>query len=117
MNLLCDEGVDRLIVEWLRRDGHEVAYVAEMEPGIDDEEVLRRANESSALLVTLDKDFGELVFRLRRASPGVLLVRLPKSTSAERAEIVAAVVRTHRANLEHAFTVVSPRRVRIRRGG
>lgn len=83
MNLLCDEGVDRLIVEWLRPD----------------------------------KDFGELVFRLRRASPGVLLVRLPKSTSAERAEIVAAVVRTHRANLEHAFTVVSPRRVRIRRGG
>ena len=45
MNLLADESVDHQIVERLRRDGHEVLYVAEMEPGIPDNVVLERANE------------------------------------------------------------------------
>jgi predicted nuclease of predicted toxin-antitoxin system len=52
----------------LRNDGHDVLYVAEMSPGIDDEEVLGAANEHDALLPTADKDFGELVFRLGRVS-------------------------------------------------
>lgn len=56
MNLLADESVDRQIVERLRQDGHEVLYVAEMEPGIPDDIVLERANEISALLVTADKE-------------------------------------------------------------
>lgn len=65
MNLLADEGVDRPIVEKLRREGHTVAYIAEMSPGIDDDTILDQANVNNALLLTLDKDFGELVFRCR----------------------------------------------------
>ena len=57
MNLLADESMDKPIVEQLRQDGHDVLYVAEMEPGISDEVVLQRANEHQALLITEDKDF------------------------------------------------------------
>lgn len=66
MNPLADEGVERAIVDRLRQGGHGVMYVAEMEPGIDDDIVLDRANKQNAILITADKDFGELVFRLRR---------------------------------------------------
>jgi predicted nuclease of predicted toxin-antitoxin system len=66
LNFLADESVDGQIVERLRRDGHNVLYVAEMEPGITDDQVLEKANENQALLMTIDKDFGELVFRLGR---------------------------------------------------
>jgi Domain of unknown function (DUF5615) len=45
VNLLADESVDRQIVERLRQDGHDVLYVAEMEPGIADALVLERANK------------------------------------------------------------------------
>ena len=55
MNFLADEGVDRQIVEQLRADGHDVLYVAEMEPGISDDVVLQRANEHNALLITEDR--------------------------------------------------------------
>lgn len=72
MNLLADEGVDKQIVEQLRRDSHDVLYVAEMEPGITDEIVLKRANEHNALLITEDKDFGELVFRQQLLHTGVV---------------------------------------------
>jgi hypothetical protein len=77
MNLLADESVDRQIVERLRQDGHEVLYVAEMEPGVPDDVLLKRANGISALLVIADKDFGELEFRDKQlTTDGVILLRL-----------------------------------------
>lgn len=75
MNLLLDESVDAPVAQRLRTDGHAVTCVWELEPGIADNEVLARANRGKAVLVTADKDFGELVFRLGRVHNGVLLIR------------------------------------------
>jgi predicted nuclease of predicted toxin-antitoxin system len=113
--LFCDEGVDRQIVHRLRDDGHEVTYVAELAPGISDDEVLERANTLAGLLITMDKDFGELVYRLGRISHGVLLVRLHAVTPNERAEAVSGVIREHGPELSAAFSVLSPSKLRIRR--
>ncbi len=66
MNFLADESVDRQIVDALRGDDHAVLYVTEMDPGISDDEVLDKAEKGSAILITADKDFGELVFRQQR---------------------------------------------------
>ncbi len=63
MNLMADECVDQQIVDRLRGEGHKVLYIAEMAPSIPDEKVLENANQNNALLLTADKDFGELVFR------------------------------------------------------
>jgi len=52
MNFLADESVDQQIVDRLREDGHTVVYVAEMDPGIDDKDVLNAANQQMALLIT-----------------------------------------------------------------
>lgn len=115
MNLLADEGVDRQIVERLRQDGHEVLYVAEVEPSIGDEVVLERANERSALLLTADKDFGELVFKDKLLTTGgVILLRLAGLSVARKAEIVSDTFREHGAELSNHFTVISPGRIRIR---
>jgi predicted nuclease of predicted toxin-antitoxin system len=76
MNLLIDESVDRHVVDKLRQDSHNVVYVSEMDPGISDDVVLSIANNMGALLLTADKDFGELVFRRQQISAGVLLIRL-----------------------------------------
>jgi len=56
MKFLADENIDKPIVERLRDDGHIVLYVLEMEPSISDDEVIRQANQESALLLTADKD-------------------------------------------------------------
>ncbi|MDE0177875.1 MAG: DUF5615 family PIN-like protein [Gammaproteobacteria bacterium] len=114
MNLLADESVDRG-VDRLRSDGHSVQYVAELDPGIDDDAVLYRANQNGALLVTVDRDFGELVFRLGRIHAGVVLIRLAGLSPEAKAETVASVFATRRDELVSAFSVVSPGRVRIRR--
>ena len=114
MRLLADEGVDAAIVALLREDGHDVVYVAELSPGITDEAVLELANGDERVLVTADKDFGELVYRLRMVAYGVLLVRLLELASPRKANAVLESVREHDAEMAGAFTVVSPGLVRIR---
>jgi predicted nuclease of predicted toxin-antitoxin system len=114
---VCDEGVDRSIVEQLRSDGHNVTYIAELSPSVPDDEVLREANVRGAVLVTADKDFGELVFRLGQLSTGILLIRLHDLTTQDRASLVAAVVLDHGAELTGAFSVLSPTKLRIRKRG
>jgi predicted nuclease of predicted toxin-antitoxin system len=114
MKLVADEGVDRQIVEQLRADGHDVLYVAEMESGISDDMVLQRANEHSALLVTEDKDFGELVYRQRLVHFGVVLVRLHGLSSGTKARMVSGAFARHGLEMADAFSVMSPGMVRIR---
>ena len=94
MNFLADESVDQQIVDRLREDGHFVVYVAEMDPGIDDKDVLYAANQQMALLITADKGFGELVFRQRLVSKGVVLVRLAGLSPAGRRRRIARHPRT-----------------------
>jgi predicted nuclease of predicted toxin-antitoxin system len=114
MNFLADEHIDQPIVDRLRQDGHDVVAVAELEPGIADATILARANQGNALLLTADRDFGELVFRQRQVTAGVVLIRLAGLSSRAKVDIVSEVMRDHTAELLHAFTVISPGMVRIR---
>ena len=115
MNLLADESVDGPIVDRLRADGHSVSYVAELDPGIDDDAVLSQANQNQALLITSDRDFGELVFRLGRIHSGVILVRLAGLSSEAKRNTVSRVLAQKGDEMSSAFSVISPGRVRIRR--
>jgi predicted nuclease of predicted toxin-antitoxin system len=114
MNLLIDESVDRQVVSKLRQDGHNVVYVSDLDAGISDDVVLSTANSMRALLVTADKDFGELVFRRQQVSAGVLLIRLAGRPPQSKAELVAIAVRDHSDELTGAFSVLSPGMIRIR---
>ena len=89
MNLLADEGIDRAVVERLRQAGHTVAWIAELSPSISDDAVLQQANDLNALLITADKDFGELIHRQRRIHAGVLLLRLAGVPNTAKADAVA----------------------------
>ena len=114
MKLLADESVDQQIVERLRQEGHEVLYIAESEPSITDDLVLERANEKTALLLTADKDFGELIFQEGRLTSGdVVLIRLAGLSADKKAEIVSDAFRERATEFAQCFSVISPGRVRV----
>ena len=106
MNLLADESVDAQIVERLRAGGHTVTYVAEMGPGITDDEVLDRANAEACPLVTADKSFGERVYRLHRVTHGVILIHLPGIRLPRKVAIVSEAMRWHGEDMQQAFTTI-----------
>lgn len=113
--LLADENVDRAIVDRLRIDGFDVVWIAETAPAAEDEHVLALATADARVLVTSDKDFGELVFRQGRANAGVVLIRLPGLSPADKADVVARALAAHSRELAGAFTVITSGLVRIRR--
>ena len=115
MNFFLDENVDAPVAHRLREEGHAVVCAWELSPGLTDEQMLGRANRDSAILVTADKDFGELVFRLGRIHSGVLLLRLAGLPPARKAQIVSSVVRDMGREMTGAFTVVTPDIVRLRK--
>lgn len=114
MNFVADENIDQPIVTKLRAAGHTVLAIGEMEPSISDEAVLNLTNGQEMVLLTGDKDFGELVYRDRRYTFGIVLIRLAGLAATAKAEIVASVVEKHADELAHAFTVISQNNVQIR---
>jgi predicted nuclease of predicted toxin-antitoxin system len=114
LKFVADENLDRQIVERLRQDGHVVWYIAEMATGVSDQDVLNLANHEQALLLTADKDFGELVYRQHLVNPGVILLRLAGLQPTVKAELVARAVSAHMKEMAGSFVVVSHRAIRIR---
>lgn len=114
MRIVADENVDRPVIQRLREDGHEVVAILETEPGASDHDVLESANASRAVLLTADRDFGELAYRLRQVATGVVLIRLAGLTPQSRAQAVSDLFRNHELELENSFTVLTPGQVRIR---
>lgn len=115
MNFVFDESVGAPIAERLRQEGHRVDCVWDLSPSVSDDVVLEMANSRDAVLVTADKDFGELVFRLKRANRGVLLLRLSGLSTELKIAVVSELVRKHGDAMLDAFTVVTPSVVRVRR--
>jgi len=111
---LADENIEQPVVDALRESGHDVLFITEMERGLPDDEVLRQAEADSRILLTNDKDFGELVFRLRRAATGIVLLRLETEVGAEKAVRLKQILPTIEPRLVGHFAVVTQRGVRLR---
>ena len=115
MKIVADESIDKQIVDRLRSDGHDVVFIAELDPGIADEAVLLRSRESDSVLLTADKDFGELVFRQRLLHSGVVLIRLAGLEPETKAGLVAKAFEQHAEELNLGFGVLSKRALRLRK--
>lgn len=115
MKLVADEGVDKPIVDALRIAGFNVHYILETNRGAQDNIILQIANTQQRTLITQDKDFGELVYRMKMEHFGVILIRLDGFSAQKKAEIVVNVLERYKTELEKAFTVIQPTAIRIRK--
>lgn len=91
MTLLFDENIDEPIVEALKDLELKIISISDISPEITDEKVLNIANRESAVILTADKDFGELIFRKRLISKGVVLVRLHGISADEKKSIFVSL--------------------------
>ena len=110
--IVADESVDYRIIKRLRELGVTVLYIAEGNPGIPDTAVLAIAIEKDALLITEDKDFGELVYRLKMPHRGILLIR--RIDQKEDIAPFALSIDIHYNELKNRFSVIDARQLRIK---
>jgi len=113
MRFLVDECAGPTVAKWLREQGHEVFSVFDDAQGITDDEVLRKATEEGWILVTNDKDFGEMIFRERRPHRGVIFLRLSDERSASKIAVLGHLLANHSARLPEQFVTVTETKVRF----
>ena len=93
--------------------GHDVCTASEIAPGAGDEDLLALAYNEQRVLVTDDKDFGELVYR--RGLPHFCIIRFFRTSEAERVAAMHKLIERHSSALEQAAIVVVRRHlIRIR---
>jgi predicted nuclease of predicted toxin-antitoxin system len=86
MKLLADAHISRAMVNYLVGLGHDVLHAAALSPRMSDSAILKRAATDGRIVLTADKDFGELCFRRLIACAGVVLLRLSAPSEAGRLE-------------------------------
>jgi hypothetical protein len=113
LRFLCDENLPRPIVDAIRAQGLDAMWVAAVSPGILDHAVLALAERERRVLITLDKDFGELAVAEAGAGCGIILLRPPLGPPAEAAARIATLIASRHDWAGHV-SVIEPGRVRQR---
>jgi len=113
MDFVADESCAAPVIRALRDAGHDVIAIAEIAKGAPDEQVLKYALGEHRVLITEDRDFGQLIYVRGHPTADIILLRFPASARLSKPATVADAVARLRARLQNAFTVVEPGRVRL----
>jgi predicted nuclease of predicted toxin-antitoxin system len=114
LKFLVDRCAGRRLAEWLRAQGHDVAEGRERGPDPGDRVVLQWAASEGRVLITMDKDFGELLFLQGSSHAG--LIRLPDMPVPARIAVLERLLRDHASDVEGgAVITVRGERIRVSR--
>lgn len=114
MKFLADECCDAGLVKSLRAAGHDVSYVPEHNAGSSDDEVLLMAYNEERILLTEDKDFGELTYRLRKPSSGIVLIRMNVEDKHLKWPRLESLIENYEERLPGYFVIVHINKYRFR---
>lgn len=112
MKFIANENIPLKTIESLRKRGVDVLSIKNYGFGLKDEEVIKIAAKEHRILITLDKDFGELVFRKAKKCKGIILLRIPPKSAEYLKEAVFKLLKRD-IEFENSFVVVSLDKVRI----
>lgn len=115
MRFMANENFPLASVWHLREAGHDTLAVSESLSGSRDEEVLARAALEERILLTFDRDYGELIYRKGLPAPtGVVYLRFAPADPDEPARVVLGLDEIEGFRLEGRYTVIDPPRIRQR---
>ncbi len=113
MRFLVDECTRPRVAEWLRIEGHEVFSVFADARGISYDEVFAKASAENWILVTNDKDFGEIVFRENRQHHGIIFLRLDDERTDSKINVLRQLITNYSDKLPGQFVTVTENKVRF----
>jgi predicted nuclease of predicted toxin-antitoxin system len=114
LSVLTDVGVGTAVEDWLRAEGYDIKAVRDVDPRMSDDAILAWAVRERRPVVTMDKDFGEMVYRSGQAHAGILLLRLDDATGVQKVRVVRQIFTQHGHQLPQHFSVYQNGRLRIR---
>ncbi len=114
IKFIVDVGVGKVVEEFLRSRGADVLSVRAVDPRMTDREILQYAKIERRMILTMDKDFGELVFHSKISHSGVLLLRMEEATGPEKARVLDYILLHYSKRIQGKFCVYHDKKIRIR---
>jgi predicted nuclease of predicted toxin-antitoxin system len=114
LKFLIDVGVGKGVERFLAEE-YDVKAVRDIDPRMEDVEIIRLAVSENRIIITMDKDFGELVYHSSMQHKGVLLLRLENAPGTEKLKIVKDILKKHKAGICNNFSVFHKNKIRIRK--
>ncbi|GAK50877.1 hypothetical protein U14_02118 [Candidatus Moduliflexus flocculans] len=114
IKFLIDVGVGKEVENYIGQQGYDMKAIRLLDPGMPDEEIILLAYREERMVITMDKDFGELVYHGTKKHCGVLLLRLEDAAGTEKARVIASILQYHAAQLDSHFCVFQKGKLRIR---
>ena len=115
LKFLIDVGVGKHVEKYLCEQGHDVVSISSIDPSMSDEHIIRLAVQEGRIVITMDKDFGELVYRFARSHCGVMLLRLEDAAGREKTLVVTYILEHYADQLQNHFCVFQRGKLRIRK--
>ena len=114
LKFLVDESSGKKLADALKNNGYDSVYVGDFLLGANDEKILEASNKEKRIVITNDKDFGELIFRHKNLSSGIILLRLKNNIPVVRISTVFMLIKKFGINLKRKFIVASEDKIRIK---
>ena len=114
LRFLIDVNVGLAVAHSLQRDGHDITFAGDVDWCMTDADMLSLAHGEGRIILTMDTDFGELVYSSRQLHAGVLLLRMPGANREAKIRVVQEIVGRHGDQLPNHFCVYRQGRLRIR---
>jgi predicted nuclease of predicted toxin-antitoxin system len=111
---IVDVGVGRIIETWLKQQNFPVIAIRDLNAEMTDISIIELANEEDAIIISMDKDFGELIFKSNILHKGVLLLRLEDAVAEEKLAVIQNIFPEHLLSVKNNFAVYQNGRLRIR---
>lgn len=115
LKFLADESLEYSIVLWLRELEYDVVSVTEDFPSVEDRKVLEKATQENMIIITNDKDFGDLIFLHKLPHKGVILLRFRTEEVETKIKFLKSFLKNYSAKITDKFTVIDESKIRIRR--
>jgi predicted nuclease of predicted toxin-antitoxin system len=116
VRFIVDECTGPSVAAWLRGEGHDVLSVFDDRRGARDDEVLALSVSEARIIITNDKDFGEMVFRRHLSHPGLVLLRLSDERAANKIAVLRRLLAQFGPRIPGSFVVATERAVRFGSG-
>lgn len=114
-SIVIDVGVGNIIEEWLFNNGYHVLAIRNTNPKMDDVDIIEYARNENAIIITMYKDFGELVYKNSSLHAGIQLLRLDDAVAEEKLSVIQDIFPDYLSQIQNNFCVYQNGKLRIRK--
>ena len=115
MRFIVDACTGPRVAKWLREQRHEVYSVHDESPQMEDSQIIQKAISEQWIIITNDKDFGEMIYREKYEHRGVILLRLDDERTGNKMRVIGQLLESYAKQIEGRYIVVTETRIRVAR--